>query len=80
MGIIDSKIFVLKCQKCGIKESAKVLDKGSSWGGSSWEGRPDYSKFETQWTGGGKEEPELLSAKCKTCGQQAKVESCYGGL
>jgi hypothetical protein len=80
MGIIDSTVYTLQCQKCGTKESAKVLDKGSGWGGSAWQRGAEFSKFDTQWTGGGREEPQLVSATCKKCGQPAMVDSGYGGL
>lgn len=80
MGVIDSIVYMLQCQKCRTKESVKILDKGSGWSGSSWQYEANFSKFDTQWTGGGQKEPELVSATCKKCGQPAAVESGYGGL
>ena len=68
MGIIDSTSHTLHCSACNLEETKKVLDKGSGWSGSSWQSRATYQNFETQWEGGGKAEPTLLSAKCRRCG------------
>ncbi len=80
MGIIDSTGYKLYCNACETEESATVLDKGSNWGGSSWQGGVSFAKFNTQWDGGGREEPKLVSASCKDCDKPATVESSYGGL
>jgi len=79
MGTIDSTLYTLRCPKCGAIESVKVLDKGSGWGGSSWQDGADFANFNTAWSGGGAQEPELVSATCKECAQPATVESGYGG-
>jgi hypothetical protein len=79
MGIIDSTVYTLRCPKCGTSESAKVLDKGSGWGGSSWQDGASFANFNTAWNGGGTQEPELVSATCRKCDQPAIVESGYGG-
>ena len=34
MGILDTTEHALKYEQCGIAETVKVLDKGSSWSGS----------------------------------------------
>lgn len=75
MGIIDKCTYTLICPQCEISESASVLEKGSGWGGSSWEARASFAKFTTEWQGGGKSEPELLSATCKVCGSEASKTS-----
>jgi len=79
MGVIDKTTYTLACPKCGSKESASLLDKGSSWGGSFWQSGATFVVFQTQWSGGGKQEPQLVSATCKACCTAASVESAYGG-
>jgi transcription elongation factor Elf1 len=79
MGIIDKTTYTLTCPDCGNKELASVLDKGSSWGGSSWQSGASFQSFNTQWSGGGNQEPKLISASCKNCGSKPTVESGYGG-
>lgn len=77
MGIIDKCTYTLSCSKCGVSEASSVLDKGSGWGGSSWGSSASFSNFITTWSGGDKEEPDLLSASCKECGASASVTSQY---
>ncbi len=74
MGVIDKTTYTLTCPKCGTKESASVLEKGSGWGGS-WQEGASFLSFKTQWIGGGKQEPKLTSATCGECGAEAKVET-----
>lgn len=68
MGVIDSKIFNLTCPHCNENEEQTVLDKGSGWNGSSWAYNVFFSKFDVAYKGGGQDDPEILSAKCKKCG------------
>lgn len=69
MGIIDKTTYLLTCLDCGVSEEASVLDKGSSYGGSCWNAKADFSKFDTSWQGeGGFTEPTLENKKCKLCG------------
>ncbi|MDB5984915.1 MAG: hypothetical protein JWQ69_5930 [Pseudomonas sp.] len=75
MGVIDQTIHKLSCEGCRIEEEQKVLDKGSGWGGSSWQSGVDFQHFETSWSGGGKTEPNLTQATCRKCGKPAKSES-----
>jgi hypothetical protein len=77
VGFIDQTTFKLSCPKCGAAESVKVLDQGSNWSGSHWQSSGKLDKFEAQWKGGGKEEPEITSAACKSCGSKANVQSGY---
>jgi hypothetical protein len=78
MGIIDKCTYTLSCELCGISEEKSVLDKGSGWSGSFWNSPPKFASFSTEWNGnGGPEEPELVSAKCATCGNPAEVQSKY---
>lgn len=74
MGIIDKTKYKLHCESCGVDEQSAVLDKGSNWGGSSWQGGAKFENFETEWTGGGSNEPELIHAKCSKCGSSAIIE------
>jgi hypothetical protein len=76
MGIIDKKTFILICS-CGAEETASILDTGSNWGGSFWQSRKSFSKFNTTWSGGGQEEPEIISATCKVCGKSPEIKSKY---
>jgi hypothetical protein len=79
MGILDKNTYTLTCPSCGEKESAHLLDKGSGWNGSSWQNKASFSMFQTEWVGGGPEEPELKSATCNSCGIAPSIESSYGG-
>ena len=80
MGVIDKKTYTLKCDKCGKIESARILDKGSGWSGSFWGDSAKFSDFATEWSGGGKIEPSLESAKCIHCGSKPTVKSVYSEL
>lgn len=68
MGILDTTEHDLKCEQCGIAETVKVLDKGSSWGGSFWI-TPNSRHFKIDWNGGEKEEPKIVKAVCICCGK-----------
>ena len=78
MGIIDKAIYTLTCPKCGMNEKASVCDKGSMYSGSNWNSKANFLKFETEWEGGGNEEPTLNLALCMKCKVDAIVESHYG--
>lgn len=78
MGIIDSVTYKITCRECEIEEVVKILDKGSNWGGSHWRWPSELSKFIGSWEGGGgKQEPELRTAACKTCGKAAAISKNY---
>jgi hypothetical protein len=68
MGTLDSTTHSFNCQFCKISELIKILDKGSTWGGSHWQKGPELKHFDVIWKGGNKIEPEILSATCKQCG------------
>ncbi len=75
MGIIDKTTYVLTCKECHKKESSVLLDKGSNWGGSSWQDRANFEYFIVDWKGGGIHEPEIQSAKCLACNStQIEIE------
>ena len=74
MSVIDKTTHTLKCQECGISESTSVLDKGSEWSNSSWQSGPLFSDFTVEWSSeGGKIEPRITSATCKSCNISANV-------
>ena len=78
MGIIDVHHYKLTCDTCNHIEEGKVVDKGSSFGGSSWSNRTSFKNFECEWEDTKEpQEPELLKAVCKTCGKPATVKSWY---
>lgn len=77
MGIIDSCRYTLTCNRCGLTESERVLDKGSNYSGSNWGSGVKFKYFTTQWSGGGQSEPELIKAICDLCGELAEVSSRY---
>lgn len=77
MGIIDETTYKLRCSKCSNIESLTILDKGSTFGGSSWESGKAFACFETDLAGGGAHPPKLTKATCKTCGTAAVIE-CLG--
>ena len=75
MGIIDKTTYKLSCAACSTSETSSVLDKGSNWSGSWWQGGASFLLFNTQWSEGGKQEPDLKFATCKKCAAPAKVET-----
>lgn len=77
MGYIDQTEYRLSCAHCNINETSKVLDKGSGYGGSSWQDGTSFSHFKSEWSGGGSQEPELTLAICNACGRSATIESGY---
>ena len=76
---IDKKHFKLTCSECGVEEMNTILDRGNGWAGSDWNSTPvkGYQSFEVTFDGGGKAEPEVLSAVCTTCGGMVKAEISY---
>lgn len=72
MGIIDKSTHRLVCPKCGLSETATVLDKGSNWSGSHWQSGTKFEYFDTAWSGGCDAEPNLISATCRQCGVNAQ--------
>lgn len=79
MGTMDSTIHKLSCKNCNIQEEARILDKGSNWGGSHWQNGPEFTKFQVTWKGGDKTEPTIVTAICRKCGASASTESRFGG-
>lgn len=78
MGIIDSAWYRFKCPQCGTTETVVAHDYGSSFGGSRWQTLGAPPSFEIVSTGGGREEPEVTAARCKTCEVAALFDSGYG--
>lgn len=74
MGIIDSNKFRVTCPKCGTIESVAVQERGSSFGGGTWQSGPDLKHFVAEWSGDDITGPVITSAKCRTCGSSAVVE------
>ncbi len=77
MGYIDQTEYRLSCAHCNISETSKVIDKGSGYGGSSWQNGTSFLRFKTEWSGGGSQEPKLTLAVCNACGRNATIESGY---
>jgi len=77
MGIIDQTTYTLTCPKCLQSEKKKVLDKGSSFGGSSWQKGVDFSGFDVVWAGGGITEPVISNASCRMCNLSPMIVSSY---
>ena len=69
--------YTLRCSRCDSTESLAVSDQGVSWSGADWEAGAPFSKFETEWTGGGHMEPELARVACRECGDAAQVVQRY---
>jgi len=67
MGFIDETIYMFTCPQCKKEERVKLLDKGSTFGGSHWQHGIDVEHFDVTWIGGGKVEPTVESAYCKKC-------------
>lgn len=83
MGISDKLNFTLSCEKCAVSETVSALDKGSGWDGphwSDWQDRQPFTNFTVQCKGGGRDEPEIVSATCNACGGVATSKSKHGGL
>jgi hypothetical protein len=77
MGIIDTKVYTLKCGACRVQEEQRVHQKGSGWG-ASWQSGSTFQNFDTTWLGSKGTEPEIAEATCRKCGKPAKAESRYG--
>jgi len=76
MGVNDKLWVKLTCSSCDVSETSTALDKG--YNNPSWGNIEQFEKFIAINSGGGKQEPEVVSAKCKTCGAIAIIESKYG--
>lgn len=77
MGVIDKCTYTMTCPKCGVVESASVLDKGDRYSGSWWGPAPKFKHFKTEWTDGLGGEPELVSATCQQCNVAPAVDSYH---
>ena len=67
MGTIDQTTHTLKCQ-CGAVESATAFQKGSAYGGGSWQLGKQMIGFEIMWKQDDFAGPSISSAVCKQCG------------
>jgi hypothetical protein len=65
----------VQCEKCNISETSSSADKGSGWDGL---GQFSMFKVEVESSGSGREEPNVSSAQCNSCGAEAKVLKAYG--
>ncbi len=77
MSFKDRCWYTLRCNRCEAHESLPVSDQGVCWSGADWDAGPPFSRFETEWTGGGQIEPELARAACRACGSAAEVAQRY---
>lgn len=77
MSFKDRCWYTLRCSRCDSHESLPVSDQGVCWSGADWDASVAFSRFETEWTGGGQMEPELTRAACRACGDAAEVVQCY---
>ena len=77
MSFKDRCWYTLRCSRCDSTESLAVSDQGVSWSGADWEAGAPFSKFVTEWTGGGHMEPELARVACRECGDAAQVVQRY---
>ena len=80
MGVIDELWFKIACPVCDTTEILKVLDRGSSWGGSHWATPKSAGSFMISVRGGGAEVPTITAARCSACGSDATIESSYSGF
>jgi hypothetical protein len=78
MGVIEKLWIKLTCNGCGATETSSALDKGSGWSGSQWGSLGSFTLFDVICEGGGKNEPNIVSAKCKACSSDASVKTAYG--
>lgn len=72
MGFIDSNDFKITCTKCGTKEQARIVQRGSSFG-THWASPPSLARFDATWEESAAGGPAIVSAKCRTCGGDATV-------
>ena len=77
MSFKDRCWYTLRCGQCGLHETRPVSDQGVCWSSADWDAGASFFAFETAWTGGGQNEPELAQATCKSCGEQAQVAQRY---
>jgi hypothetical protein len=73
MGFIDSNEFTLTCLKCGAKEEARVVQRGSSFG-AHWSDPSKPEKFDADWRDNGAGGPVIVSARCRKCVVEATVD------
>ncbi len=71
MGVIDHTNHRLECT-CGASESVKILQHGSSYGGS-WQAGKAFERFEVTWGAEGVTGPTISSARCSACGATPDV-------
>lgn len=74
MGIIDTTAIKITCAKCSIAESISIHQKGSIYN-PYWQEGFEAESFILTWVGGNKEEPKITSAKCKSCGSEAIINT-----
>lgn len=78
MGIVDQFVITIKCPHCEVIEDGKVLDKGSTWSGSSWSNRTNFIKFKVTWQVSNVDGPPTVDkAICTECGADAEVSSSF---
>jgi hypothetical protein len=70
MGIIDTTKHTVRCPQCGVVETVSVHQKGSLFN-PYWQDGSEMKNFELEWTGGDKEEPTIVAARCRACGAAA---------
>ena len=74
----DMAVYTLTCKNCGATEDSTIRDHVSVWSGCDWASSASFSRFDTKWAGGGKEEPDLVSVRCTNCGSSdVKFDTTY---
>jgi DNA-directed RNA polymerase subunit M/transcription elongation factor TFIIS len=68
MGIIDSKSYELKCNKCNSSETFNIFQYGSSYG-ANWQQKTESKNFNITWDSTKNIEPQIKKMTCKKCNQ-----------
>lgn len=78
MGSIDKEWFRVTCSTCSVGETGSSTDKGSGWGGSSWNELTKFQKFDVSSEHSYEKGVNITAATCKQCGAPATIESRHG--
>ena len=75
MGVIDKTVYTLRCP-CGAFEEQSIVQYGSAYSAGQWEPLKPFNKFVVDIKApSGFSPPEIISAKCQSCGSSPEVST-----
>ena len=73
MGVIDKTVYILHCP-CGAAEEQSIAQYGSAYSAGQWERPKPFNRFTVEFKeSNGFSPPEIISAKCHSCGNLPEV-------